>query len=582
MDAVEEIKSRLAIEDVIAEYVTLKRSGRNWKGLSPFNAEKTASFVVSPEKQIWHDFSSGKGGNVFSFVMDMEGIDFRAALELLARRAGIDLDQYNKGSHKSNTKKKERLYAVLELSAKFYQTQFSRNKEALGYILSQRKFTKETALKWQIGYSPNTGHALFDFLRSKNFTEIEMQQAGLISHRYNNSVDMFRGRIMIPLADSQGRIIGFTARTLKDSPNAPKYINTPQTLLYDKSRHIYGLHLAKTAIHKNKYVVMVEGNLDVIASNQVGVEQVVATAGTALTEYQLKTLSRLTNDIRLCFDADSAGINATERSLPIASKVGVSLSVITISTGKDPDELIAKHPDEWQIAISKSQYALDWLIDHYRKQLDITSALGKRQFSDIIMTVVQRLADPVEQDHYIQEVANILGVSREALISKLGDKNNLVKTPRRHVLPPKTDKVEESTKIQDHFLALMLMQPKLRDFSVPITEGMLLTLTAQQLLQFLHENPDFAGDANNSLALESVSDYVKILSLQYEELYQDLDLLELRYEASRLQTYLIEQYVKTQKKQLSTQLKTAGIADTDVLLARARQLDVLLKQAKES
>jgi DNA primase len=582
MDAVEEIKSRLAIEDVIAEYVTLKRSGRNWKGLSPFNAEKTASFVVSPEKQIWHDFSSGKGGNVFSFVMDMEGIDFRAALELLARKSGVDLDQYNKGSHKSNTKKKERLYNAIELAAKFYQTQFSRNKEALSYILRERNFTKQTALKWQIGYSPNTGHALLDFLKSKSFTEIEMEQAGLISRRYNNLVDMFRGRIMIPLADSQGRIIGFTARALNEGPNAPKYINTPQTILYDKSRHIYGLHLAKTAIHRHKYAVLVEGNLDVIASNQVGVEQVVATAGTALTEYQLKALSRLTTDIRLCFDADSAGINATERAIPIASKVGVSLGIITIPTGKDPDELIAKSPEQWQVAIGKSQYALDWLINHYRKELDVTSAVGKRQFSDIIMTVVQRLADRVEQDHYIQEVANILGVTRDALASKLDDKNNIAKTTRRHVEMPIVDKTEESTKSQDHFLALMLMQPKLRDFSVPITEGMLLTLPAQQLLQFLHENPDFAGDTNNSLALESVSDYVKILSLQYEELYQDLDLLELRYEASRLQTYLIEQYVKTQKKQLSMQLKTAGIADTDVLLARAKQLDVLLKQVKES
>ena len=182
MDAVEEIKNRLAIEDVVAEYVTLKRTGRNWKGLSPFNSEKTPSFVVSPEKQIWHDFSSGRGGNVFSFVMEMEGIDFRAALELLARKAGVDLDQYNKGSHKSNAKQKERLYEASALAAKFYQTQFSRNKEALSYILRQRNFTKETALKWQIGYSPNTGHALLDFLRSKNFTETEMEQAGLGSY----------------------------------------------------------------------------------------------------------------------------------------------------------------------------------------------------------------------------------------------------------------------------------------------------------------------------------------------------------------------------------------------------------------
>ena len=206
---------------------------------------------------------------------------------------------------------------------------------------------------------------------------------------------------MIPLHDQLGRVIGFTARLLEDDDNAPKYINTPQTVLYDKSRHIYGLHLAKEAIRKEKFVVMVEGNLDVIASHQAGVRQVVATAGTAMTEQHLKALSRFTGDIRLCFDADKAGLNATERAIPIASRVKVSLSMITVPDAKDPDELIQKDPTLWQKAIGQNQYALDWLMERYEKLLDINSAQGKREFSDVLLPVVRALTDDVEQDHYM-------------------------------------------------------------------------------------------------------------------------------------------------------------------------------------
>ncbi|MGH7236978.1 MAG: DNA primase, partial [Candidatus Saccharimonadales bacterium] len=304
MDAVDEVKQRLNIEDVIGEYVELKRAGRNFKGLSPFAAEKTASFMVSPEKQIWHDFSSSKGGNMFSFVMEMEGMDFRQTLELLARKAGVDLEQYRGAQSGGNAKRKDRLHEALEAAAHFYQVQFSKNQMALEYIFSKRKFTKEIALEYRIGYAPSSGSALINYLKSKNFTEGEIQGAGLSARAYRGGIqDMFRGRIVLPLQDAQGQVIGFTARLLIDDKNAPKYLNTPGTILYDKSRHVYGLHLAKESIRKTKYVVLVEGNLDVIASHQAGVRQTVATAGTALTEQHLKTLSRFSGDIRLCFDA---------------------------------------------------------------------------------------------------------------------------------------------------------------------------------------------------------------------------------------------------------------------------------------
>lgn len=585
MDAVEEVKSRLSIEDVVSEYVPLKRAGRNWKGLSPFTSEKTASFMVSPEKQIWHDFSSGKGGNMFSFIMEVEGLEFKGALELLARKAGIDIEQY-RSTPKRSGPSKNRLYDLLELSTKFYQVQFSKNKKALDYVLKKRAFSKQTALEWRLGYSPNNGAALVEFAKSKGFSEAEIKQAGLSAQNYRGGLqDMFRGRLMIPLQDPQGQVIGFTARLLEDIPNAPKYINTPQTVLYDKSRHVYGLHLAKESIRKTKFVVLVEGNLDVIASHQAGVRQVVATAGTALTEPHLKALSRFTGDIRLSFDADSAGVAATERAIPIASKVKVSLSIIDIPAGKDPDELIKQDPKLWLEAIDKHKYALDWLMDRYTNTLDIDSAQGKREFSDVLLPVVRGLSDDVERDHYLNTIAKTIGVSKEALDQKL-QKTPSPRAPERKrrvkVEPSKIDASSvENKKTQDNFLSLMLMRQTLREFLQLVTEDMLYTDDGKALLKFLKEHPDFDGKDSKQLeTVQKLADYVKIESLLYEELYQPLELNELHYEAARLQARLVERFVNTEKTKLADAMDGADQAKTRELLTKAKKYDELLNQVK--
>ncbi len=582
MDAVEEVKARLSIEDVVSEYVPLKRAGRNWKGLSPFTTEKTASFVVSPEKQIWHDFSSGKGGNMFSFVMEVEGLDFKAALELLARKAGIDIEQY-RSTLRPGGSNKERLFELLELATKFYQVHFSKSKTTLQYVFKQRVFTKDTALEWRLGYSPNNGSALVNFAKSKGFNEAEIKQAGLGSKSYRGGTqDMFRGRLMIPLQDPQGRIIGFTARLLEDDPGAPKYINTPQTVLYDKSRHIYGLHFAKEAIRKTNSVVITEGNLDVIASHQAGVKQVVATAGTALTEPHLKALSRFTGDIRLCFDADRAGLAATERAIPIASRVRVSLSIIDLPSGKDPDELIKQDPKLWQQAITKHEYALDWLMDRYKKQLDTSSAKGKREFSDLLLPVVKGIADAVERDHYMNAIARSIDVTLDALEQKLQKTTGpdaTIRQRRVKVIPQKPDKaLFENQKTQNNFLSLMLMRPTLREFLELIKPEMLSSDDGRELLTFLKANPNF--DGKDVKTVQNLADYVKIESLLYEELYNGLELNELHYEAARLQARLVEQFIKTEKEKLAQALGTANDADSRILLERAKQYDVLLNKVK--
>ncbi len=580
MDAVEDIKSRLSIEDVVSRYIELKRAGRNFRGLSPFTNEKTPSFMVSPEKQIWHDFSSGKGGNMFSFIMEMEGIDFKGALELLARQAGVDLSQYQRGdSHRG--KQKERLSDALELAAKFYQAHFKKNNTALQYIFKTRKYNKQVALEFRIGYSPNSDNSLTKFLLAKGFSAQQLKAAGLSTQLKGGLTDMFRGRIMIPLMDPFGKVIGFTARQLVDDKNSPKYINTPQTLLYDKSRHVFGLHLAKEAIRKNGYVVVAEGNLDVIASHQVGINQIVATAGTALTEGHMKIIGRLTNDVRLAFDQDAAGLTATERSIPIASKADVSLSIVTVSEGKDPDELIKKDPLAWQQAIDNPQYGLDWLIEHHLARLNVETAQGKREFTDILLKVIANLGDSVEQDHYITRLSQLIGVSADALRTKLAKgKSNAPKIYLRKTQPPVSNDVSsrELIKSQNHFLAIMLMQPGLRMYLKTVTQEILPEEAAQKILALLKDEPKFVfNDA--AKAPTDTGDYLKMLVLLYEELYQGLELLDLRYEAAQLQARLIGQYVKGKKTELASIMRSKG--ETSDLLKQARELDILLNSIKE-
>lgn len=572
MDAVEDVKSKLNIEDVIGEYVQLKRAGRNFKGLSPFSNEKTPSFVVSPDKNIWHDFSSGRGGDIFTFVMEVEGLDFKAALDLLARKAGVDLTQYQKSTQPGQGKQKERLLAALELAAKFYQVQFKKNQTALEYIFKKRAFSKETALQFRIGYSPNTSAALHDFLRGKGFSDQEIKQAGLSTHRYSGVGDMFQGRIMIPLMDAVGKVIGFTARLLEDDSEAPKYINTPATLLYDKSRHVFGLHLAKEAIRKTNHAVIVEGQMDVIASHQAGVKEVVATAGTAITQSHLQALGRLTPDIRLCFDQDKAGVNATERAIPLASKASVTLSIIDIPVGKDPDELVRKDPDSWRAVIDKKMYALDWLIERHQKRLDLSSALGKRQFSDVLLPIIRQLDDTVEQDHYLGQIADLIGVSTDALRAKL-TRVSTTAPRRRHALmapavAPNTVLVD-TIKLQNQLLALALGNDELREYLQPLTLEMLPQEPAQAVLTSLQAGQPLHGN----------SDYVKMLELLFEEFYRNLETQELRYEATRLQVRLIEQYVKAKKAVLAAKMRASSEADMFVLLEQAKQLDTLLKAA---
>lgn len=571
----------MSIEDVISEYVQLKRTGRNFKGISPWTNEKTPSFIVSPEKQIWHDFSSGKGGDMFSFIQEMEGLDFRGTLELLARKAGVDLDQFKSAKPGAGSQLKNRALEVLEWSAKFYQRQLAANQPAYEYLAKERGFSKETILAWRLGYAPNTGFALTNFLTKQGFTTDDMKRAGMIFQRARHSSDMFRGRIMIPLADPQGRVIGFTARLLADEPDAPKYINTPQTVTYDKSRHVFGLHLAKEAIRKESFVVVAEGNLDVIASWQAGVQNIVASAGTAMTEYHLKALKRFTGDIRLSFDADRAGIAATERVIPLAQKAEVNLRIITIKDAKDPDELVRKDVKLWKKAIDLAQYAPDWLIDRYKDEVDLSTAAGKKAFTDALLTTIRRLRDSIEQEHYLKEIAKLADTSLEAVRAKFSDTTSaqtILKRPKAANTP--LDKAQvEYQRLQDHLLSMLLLQPPLRDLVKNCRAEFFSEGPQREMLKFLKDNPDFDGDPKIAEQLQPISEYVKILSLQFEELYSNLPLADLREQAAQLKHRLIDRYVKIQKHKLALAMQSAkDDNEMNSLVQKADKLNELIKR----
>lgn len=583
MDATSEIKARLNVEDVVSQYVQLKRAGRNFKGLSPFNTEKTPSFIVSPEKQIWHDFSSGRGGDIFTFVMEMEGLDFRGALELLARQAGIDLDQFG-GRGSSANRAKPRLQEALELATQFYQGQLKNSQPALKYLVRQRGFTKKTILDWRLGYSPNSTRGLTDFLVKKGFSLTEIRKAGLAVERRGQTVDMFRDRVMIPLCDGQGTVVGFTARLLSDEPNAPKYINTPATVLYDKSRHVFGLHFAKEAIRKSKMVVVAEGNLDIISSHQAGIANVVASAGTAMTEAHLKALKRFTGDIRLSFDSDQAGLAAAERVIQLSQNVGVSLKIISLPSGaKDPDELVRKDVKAWQKAIDGAQYAMDWLIGHYKKQLDLTTAQGKVDFTDALLPTLRRLSDPVEQEHYIKQIAELANTSQSAIASKLAKTS--ADTPARlkqSVITPETlDRSSgEYKRLQNHLLVITFFEPAARWLLDNVPEIMIEDGESQKLFKFLKTNHEFKPEAKLPASLRQLADYVKVMELQFEELYQGLDISERTRQATLTRDRLVDVYVKHNKHALAAKMQSASGKELNDLINQANQLNKLIKSTK--
>ncbi len=550
MDAKEDIKRRLSVEDVIGSYLELKKAGRNFKALSPFTNERTPSFMVSPEKQIWHDFSANKGGDIFTFVMEMEGVDFRGALEILARRAGIDLNLYKSGGD-SNAGLKRRMAEALALAERYYQATLAKNQKVVEYLRS-RGINRTMIKLFGIGYAPVNGTALSAFLIRRGYNVRELKAAGLISARGN--YDMFRGRVTLPLKDITGRTVGFTARIVGQDDHAPKYINTPQTLLYDKGRHVFGLHLAKNEVRRQDSVVLVEGNLDVVASFKAGVKNCVAIAGTALTEEHVKQLSRLSKNFTVAFDGDRAGVAATLRTVPIVQKYDVSLSVVELPKGKDPDDIIRDDKRQWRKLIDSSEYVIDWLMAYYERQYDLRTSQGKKRFSDRMVEVLSAVTDTVEAGHYLKRLAEKLGVSEDSVRAKLERQRQ---QPRRRKLtkkPRKSNGSDEGGNFTyiDTFLGMLVQYPETREALGKINRAMLQTRDQKRLYGVLVQD-----QPQKLKSLISTDNYVKIVMFQAEELYGSHDSNERLADAFELARRIAKDNLEMQKNRLTQAIRQA-------------------------
>ena len=513
----------------MGQYVELKRAGRNFKGRSPWGVDKTPSFMVSPEKGIWHDFSANKGGDIFTFIMEVEGISFKEALEKLAAQAGVELTRYQ-GGDKKVAERKVRAREALALATRYYQACLARSKKVCEYVFYNRNLNRKTVEEFKIGYAPNTGKALTEALKKRGYTEQELEAAGLLN-RFKG--DLFRSRMTVPFIDTTGNVIGFTARIIGDGE--PKYLNTPETLLFNKSKFIFGLYQAKESIRRSGYVVIVEGNMDVISSHQAGVKEAVATSGTAMTEQHLKALSKLTNDIRLAYDGDEAGVKATERAIMMAGDLGIDLTVISDYHGaKDPDELIQQDPKLWQQAVASRVPAVDWLLSKYEENLNLNSVPDKRKYSDIALKLLGYVKDEVERASYEEKVAKKLGIE-VAILREKGERLNkkLAQAPHRYLKKPKTEapKSTKLTKLENSLLALKI----------------------------------FGGITETNIPLEIPEDDTRLAELELifnreHELSSDVDLEQ---EAAELLTHYNKESNQLKIKTLSEQLATLDEDDED-------------------
>lgn len=492
---VEEIKNKLNVIDVVGSYIKLTKTGINYRGVCPFHSEKSPSFFVSPSRQMWHCFGCGAGFSIFDFIMKIEGVEFQDALRILAQKAGVELKKENPKLRSE----RQRLYEVCELACIFFEKQLeSHTGQEVKNYLSKRGISEDSIKKWRIGYSPDQWSSLGDFLIGKGFKREEIVKAGLAVQKEggNDSYDRFRGRIIFPVFDLNSQVVGFGGRVFKQGSEKEiaKYINTPQTLIYDKSNILYGLNAAKVAIRRENQCVVTEGYTDVIMCHQAGFENVVASSGTALTSGHLSILKRYSDNLVLAFDMDFAGDSATKRGINLAQEQGFNIKIIeSYGNNKeksDPADIILKNPQLWAESIEKAKSIMDYYFDSVFSNFSKETADGKKEISRILLPIIKQIPNKIEQSHWIQKLSGEINTKEEIIVDELNkisiqSNRNFAPVPEKpesKLVDPGLSSEKRKNLIEEKIISLILKDPDYVNL-IPIEEYHIFSNNVQDFLK---------------------------------------------------------------------------------------------------
>jgi DNA primase len=584
MSAIDEVKQKTDIVEVIGQYVSLSKSGRTFRGLCPFHSEKHPSFFVYPEQGSWHCFGAcNTGGDAFSFIMRKEGIDFGEALRRLAERAGVSLP--SRAEPGGRRDEKERLYQINEAATQYFHDLLLNSpaaERARNYAAS-RGLSLETITKFKLGYSLNNWEALQQHLEDIGYTKDELMTAGLIIEAESGEThDRFRNRLMFPICDVRGNVTGFGARVLDDS--LPKYLNSPQTPVFDKSSTLYGINLAAPAVRTQDLVVIVEGYLDVITAHQNGFSNVIASMGTAVTEKQINTLKKLTKNVILALDADEAGEEAMLRCVGYENILDAEMKVITLPKGKDPDDVIREDPTMWQHLIEQARPVVDYTFDMVISKLDLSKVEDKVKAIDKLLDIIARMKHDIRVDHYLNKLEELTRISKRKLEAALNQiKRGIGMRGIKEEAARNISKQILSRPVEEYCLALLLQYPELKRYQAQPSPEHFENSENREIFTSWHQASDLPAlkaslDPVLGEYLDYLLDYLKkkeVPTNQIEQRYADCVLnLRKKYlqnlEVRRAETLALEAELGGAGADLA-KLKQEGIEPSTQLLEVFRQ-----------
>ena len=563
LDPITEIRSRLSIEDVVAPYVQLKKAGRSFKACCPFHHEKTPSFVVSPDKQLAYCFGCHKGGDIFKFIQEIEGIDFREALELLAEKANVELKTFHPKGGNIVTKDEKDILAELqgELADFYAQNLFNitEGQKVLEY-LHGRGLTDETIKEFKLGFARDSFGGAYEHLLDKGFKKSDAVKAGVLISKdttTENVYDRFRLRLMFPIFDDRGRVVGFGGRALKKDEQ-PKYLNSPESSVYHKGNILYGMNFAKPHIREKDFVVVVEGYMDLISSYQAGVKNVVASSGTALTKEQLKLIKRYTKNLVFSFDTDEAGLEALTRAIENAQPMDFNIKVLLVPDGhKDPDECAKASPEKWRNAVLNAIPYLDFFLENWASKYDLSKIEDSKTYCDFYLKILRKVEHPLERDSYLKKLAKKLATPEYQLKERMGQ---LDRDYRR--LERKTDDVEKKDSISagEYFVGF-IMQFKNRfaehvkaDYEM-FFEGDLRNIYARMASYYIEHG--CIDDGLVSEMSEVEKEKLQVYALYVENKVADWDETDILSEFKRVFEKLKKDFTKSKQKELIAKIRQA-------------------------